>query len=65
MKNYLQSGKALGGDVQLNICTSLKLDLVENLFAVIWRIIADFESKFSRFIPDSELSLFNKNAGTK
>ena len=41
---------------------SSQLDYDE-LFRKLWREIFQFERAFSRFVPASELSMFNKNAG--
>lgn len=36
-----------------------------NLLSKLWQIIFQFERQFSRFLPDSELSRFNRLAGSK
>ncbi len=55
---------ALGGDVTLALSVDSRLD-VEPLFQRVWRQIFEFERQFSRFLPDSELSQFNRAAGVR
>ncbi|HEY5667761.1 MAG TPA: FAD:protein FMN transferase [Candidatus Saccharimonadales bacterium] len=62
---YIQTAVALGSAIQLCIVTSLDKVAVDNLFAEMWRQIFLFERQCSRFLPGSELSVFNRNAGTK
>lgn len=62
---YIQSAVALGSAIQLCIITPLDKAAVDSLFAEMWRQIFLFERQCSRFLPGSELSFFNRNAGTK
>ncbi len=64
MKRLQQQQKALGSDVILTLVLDDSVD-DGSLFARLWQQIADFEQQFSRFRADSELSLFNQQAGTK
>lgn len=58
-KNYM-----LGTDIFLTLCVDN--DKYGNeIFDQLWSQISTFDQKFSRFIPGSELSLLNKNAGQK
>lgn len=63
-QTYMQSAEALGSTVELRLVTH-DLPKTEQLFAVLWQTIKDFENRFSRFIPESELSIFNEQAGEK
>ena len=63
---YHQNNVALGSEIALNIVTSQANQTgVEALFRELWKKIFRFERQFSRFLPGSELSLFNRNAGPK
>ena len=53
---------ALGGDVTLVLVVDARR-AVETVFQRIWQKVFQFERQFSRFLPDSELSQFNRNAG--
>ena len=61
---YMQSGEMLGTTVELRLVTS-SLEHAEKLFVSLWNTVRNFESRFSRFLPDSELSKVNCNAGNK
>lgn len=56
---------ALGCDTTLVIVTDDPPEQVGAIFNLLWLTIFQFERKFSRFIPASELSMFNRNAGIK
>lgn len=60
-----QTKQALGGEVSLNLVTSAPTSGVERLFAELWQQVYQFERQFSRFLPMSELSIFNRSAGLK
>lgn len=60
---YQQSALALGSNVDLTLNTDLSEKATNELFKVLWRKIYDFELNFSRFLPESELSVFNNNSG--
>lgn len=62
-KQYFQTKLALGSDTTIVLVTDVSDIIVEKLFNDIWLKIYTFERQFSRFIPDSELSLFNQRAG--
>ncbi len=56
---------ALGSNVDINIVTSTPTKEMDALFSDLWIAIFNFEKRFSRFLPDSELSAFNRSAGIK
>lgn len=56
---------ALGSDVTLTLISGLGHAHTTDLLAVLWRQIYMFERQFSRFIPMSELMVFNREAGMK
>jgi len=60
-----QTKLALGGKISLGIVTELSVKEVENLYTELWRHVYNFEKQFSRFLPMSELSIFNRSAGLK
>lgn len=64
LKEYYQTNQALGGDVSLVICSQDE-EATQRIFKELWISIFKFEKQFSRFLPNSELSDFNRNAGTR
>ena len=62
---YYQECIALGSKTGLSLVSDEKPSKINELFGSIWKEVFLFERRFSRFIPDSELSMFNRNAGTK
>ena len=64
-KQYSQTKFALGGDVTLTLVTDQNQGDVDELIRKLWLSIYLFEKQFSRFIPSSELSTFNRSAGIK
>lgn len=63
VKAHHQSKLALGSDTTIVLVSDLPSTFVDDLFVQIWLKIFTFERQFSRFLPSSELSMFNKNAG--
>lgn len=61
---YYQSNIALGTKAEITL-VSKEHQNIEELLRNLWLSIFKFEKRFSRFLPDSELSFFNKNAGTQ
>ncbi len=61
LKQYHQTITALGGDVTLVVTSEHPFS--EQDFSNIWRKVYEFERRFSRFLPESELSQFNRKAG--
>lgn len=55
---------ALGGEVSLNFVSDQTNAFADQIFSQILEIIYVFEKKFSRFLPDSELTVVNNNAGS-
>lgn len=60
---YYQSKMALGSDTTLVIVTDKGKTAAEAIFAELWLTIFRFEQRFSRFLPNSELTQFNQRAG--
>ncbi len=60
-----QTQQALGGDVTLSVVTESSDKDTNKLFDNLWRQVYIFEKRFSRFLPMSELSIFNRSAGIK
>ncbi len=56
--------EALGGITTIGIVIEVGQP-TDALFARVWRKTFQFEKRFSRFIPESELSQFNSGAGLK
>jgi thiamine biosynthesis lipoprotein len=65
VSKYYQQKMALGCDITLVLVTDNSPERVDALFNQLWLTIFQFERNFSRFIPASELSIFNRNAGIK
>ncbi len=65
LNNYHQSKIALGGEVTLNLVSKLDIKSIDKIYLELWSYIDNFEIRFSRFKHDSELSRFNRGAGTK
>lgn len=63
-QTYTQTAQALGTTISISIVGS-ELAEVERSFTVIWQTVEQFENRFSRFIPESELTHFNVHAGEK
>lgn len=60
----VESREALGGSVTLGLVHADTQQLPA-IFAALWRAVFTFEKQFSRFIPESELSRLNSQAGIK
>lgn len=65
IEQYFQSNMALGSEVTINIAAAINNEEAESLFNKLWKQIYTFERQFSRFLPSSELSVFNRSAGLK
>ena len=65
LAEYSQTKLALGGDITLAIVSKLTASEVDSIFNELWYQVFSFERRFSRFIPKSELSIFNRLAGLK
>lgn len=64
LTSHFQTKVALGSPITLTLVTRSRQPPTE-LFARLWRQIFGFERQFSRFIPESELSQFNRSAGSR
>lgn len=49
----------------LAIVTDVSVSAADTLFGELWRQVYRFERQFSRFLPQSELSVFNRSTGLK
>jgi len=65
LRELSQTKLALGGDVTLSIVTDTSAGAADTLFGELWRQVYKFERQFSRFLPQSELSVFNRSTGLK
>ncbi len=65
LKQILQTRLALGGDITLAVVTDMDPVNIDKLFSHLWRQVFMFERRFSRFLPMSELSMFNRSTGLK
>lgn len=61
---FTQSAEALGTTVILQLVTDAQPE-ADELFGGLWRQVEEFESRFSRFLPTSELTLVNQGAGER
>lgn len=59
-----QTKIALGGEVTIGLVLPDSVD-TDYVFATLWAHTFQFERQFSRFLPESELSRFNAQAGLK
>ncbi|HET8991493.1 MAG TPA: FAD:protein FMN transferase [Candidatus Saccharimonadales bacterium] len=62
---YYQENIALGSKTGISLVSRKSPEEISALYNLLWKDIFLFERRFSRFITDSELSMFNKNAGLK
>lgn len=65
LRELSQTKQALGGAIELAIVTNASPKESERIFSTLWRQVFMFEKQFSRFLPQSELSVFNRSAGMK
>lgn len=64
MKTYMQTAKALGTDVELRLVTKTQ-EQADVVFTRLWDMVFDFEKRFSRFDPNSELTKLNMSSGER
>jgi FAD:protein FMN transferase len=62
-ERYQHKHRALGSDVIFTLVVQQNRDYADQLFAQLLELTSAFEEQFSRFLPDSELTKFNKQAG--
>jgi len=60
-----QTKLALGSDTTLLLVGQASSAVIAETFSDLWQTIYRFERQFSRFIPMSELSVFNRSPGVK
>ncbi len=65
MQQYYQEQVALGSNIQLSIVSDGNEKFIRDIYTQLWQKIYRFESRFSRFLPSSELSKINRTAGSK
>lgn len=65
IKRFQQKYHALGSDTVITLVAEADGVDVEAIFAELHDRITTFELQFSRFLDDSELTLFNRRAGEK
>ena len=65
LRELSQTKLALGSNVTISLITDIKIDKVEKIFEDLWHQIFTFERNFSRFIPKSELTIFNRLQGIR
>lgn len=65
MRRYQQTAHALGSEAFLTLVSDQPKAVIDTYFAELWKTIHDFEQRFSRFLPTSELTQFNQAAGKK
>lgn len=65
MLTYYQSRVALGSRADLALVSEGDETVINELFRQLWLVLLTFERRCSRFLPGSELSQFNRSAGTK
>lgn len=65
LKQHFQTKRVVGSDVTLMIVSDMPDAVAEQLLEILWGIAFRFERQFSRFIPESELSLFNRTGGRR
>ena len=61
---FMQSANSLGSTVELRIVTDNQLE-ADDWFVRLWDSIQEFQNRYSRFLPDSEVTYLNQNAGNK
>ncbi len=64
LTQHAQTKMALGSEVTFRLVAASSQDL-DDVFISLWQLVYSFERKFSRFLPASELSAFNRGAGQK
>ncbi|MFA5003830.1 MAG: FAD:protein FMN transferase [Candidatus Saccharimonadales bacterium] len=60
-----QTKLALGSDVTLLLVGDADEAVMDKVLQDLWYAIYSFEQRFSRFVPNSELSAFNRAAGSR
>ncbi|MEP7204579.1 MAG: FAD:protein FMN transferase [Candidatus Saccharibacteria bacterium] len=65
LARFAQIKTALGSEVGLSFVADSSQSEADRLFTELWRVIFGFERRFSRFLPASEVTLFNRSAGSK
>lgn len=62
---YYQKQLALGSEAAVSLVSHANERTISHWYQEIWADVFQFERRFSRFLPASELSAFNRRAGLK
>jgi thiamine biosynthesis lipoprotein len=65
LNEHIETKAALGSEVSIVLVGDIESSHRAELFAKLWHRVYSFERRFSRFLPGSELSAFNRSAGLK
>lgn len=65
LRELSQTKLALGGNITIALITDISTEKANEIFEGLWRQVFIFERQFSRFIPQSELTLFNRLQGVR
>ena len=65
LRELSQTKLALGGNVTIALISDINSEKTNEIFKELWRQVFIFERRFSRFIPKSELTLFNRLQGVR
>jgi thiamine biosynthesis lipoprotein len=62
---YYQEALALGSKTGMSLVSDVSPGQIDRLYKTLWKAVFIFEKRFSRFLPSSELSEFNRKSGLK
>lgn len=65
LQTFYETYPALGSTIKLCLTATMSRSEADELFRELKKTIILFEKRCSRFLPSSELSLFNQKAGIK
>lgn len=65
LKRFTQEKIALGSNIRLSFVGSFDDTVADSIFEKMWRAVFEFERRFSRFLPMSELVIFNRTTGLR
>lgn len=60
---FEQTKILFGGEAKISLVSDVSVAQIETYFKLLWQKLARFERQFSRFLPQSELTLVNQQAG--
>jgi thiamine biosynthesis lipoprotein len=64
-QRYQQQRRALGSEAVITLVAAVGDPRVKAIFERAWEMVEDFEQRFSRFLPSSELSWLNQSDGAR